>query len=666
MRNSLKLLIIVLIFIANCTIKLPDDPKAPIWDVVINRLPLFKADTLSVGEQLKPEDFERVGADSILFVKVSDSTSFNLEDKLTIPGQSRRFADKLGDFEVDINYSVEEVITFTDLFPQYSGLVGQKTVIPATNITPISRDITINEFISLSIVTGRINLEIDNFLGVPLGDDVKVDLLDKGNGNILIKTINMERIPHGESRTFPIDLEGRVLSAQFSVRIYGDMVGSEGSEVDILQTSGFAVQLSPDFIRAESALAKLPPQTLSADLSGEIDINSDTIRVDYAIIKSGYIHFSTNNESELPLRIELTIPNLLVNGDTEFTRDFEVNPKYMHDYTIDLDQLKLDMVENEKLQFETKVEIITEPDKFYSLKSSDSLKVEVTVSDIEVKSVTADFDVHTSFPEIKETIFEDPPEELDNIDFNDVIFNLSFPEADFNLELDIEIVAYRDGEMKTLAINHIVEKGESLILSKDGINYNGESPTIKDILNMIPETIVVRGIVGIQGDDVTVNRNDEFSIVYRIDVPLSFALRNSSYTDIDSLTIDDDVRDDMKEYLLDANLDVTLENRIPVSGLLKTFIGPDSLNTDTELFTIELPQPNLKNGIVNEAGVSIVTFSLTQEKINILSQSKYYRYNLILRDSNLSTITSNDELIVKNVYISGKFKVDPEGISEED
>ncbi|MBN1154549.1 hypothetical protein JXB12_06455 [candidate division KSB1 bacterium] len=666
MSNKIKTIIIILIIFLNCTIKLPDDPKAPIWDVKITRLPLFKADTLRIGDELKPEDFKRIGTDSLLFISVGDTSGFSLEDKLSIPENHQSFRDKLGDLSVDIAYSVEQVVSFAELYPQYVSSVGQKAVIPPIDLVPITKEITLNEFLSMSITTGRMNIIIENHLGFVLGDDTKLDLLDRGNGNSLIQTIDSGRIEDGETEIFPVNLDGKFISAQFSVRIYGSLVGTEGREVQIPSNSGFSVRIGPDYLSINSAVTKLPAQTLSADLSGELDINSDSLRINYAMIKSGYLQFRTNNESELPVRIEITIPNLKRNGNEILTLGYEVNPKFLRDYQIPLDRLKLDMVENAKLLIQTRLIIAPEAGKFYSIKSDDSLKIDVSISEIELQSITADINLSTPFPEINETVFDDPPRQLDNIDFNDVILRLSFPESQFNLDLKLNIIAVRDNISRTLIVDHVVEKGESLILSKEGINYNGETPTIKDILNMIPESIIVKGIVGVRGDDVTFNRDDDFSIVYSLDVPLMFSLINATYTDFDSLTIEEDVRDDIREFLLEAHLDVTVENGIPLSGKLNTFIGTDSMYINTSLFSVDLPQPVLMNGVVQEPGISVVSFSLTEEKIEALSQSRYYRYQCMLNNSNLSALTANDYIIIKNVYISGKFKVDPEGLSEEE
>ena len=665
MRTIIKYSLIILIFL-NCSIDLPDDPKAPIWDVKITRLPLFKADTLRIGDELKPDDFKRVGMDSILFISVGDTLNFSLEDKMTIPGQHQSYQDKLGDLAVDIDYSANQFVGFTELYPQYAGSVGQKIVVPPSDLVPISKDFTFNEFMSLSITAGGIRIEIENDLGFVLGNDVKLDLLDRGHGNQLIETIDLGRIETGMTDVFTVNLEGKLISSQLTTRIYGSLIGSEGQEVEISTNSGFSIRIGPDYLKVDSAIAKFPAQSLSADLSGEIDINSDSLRIDYATIKSGYIQFDVNNESELPLTIEFTIPNITRDGAEVLTLVYELNPQYFQDFRISLDRLKLDLVENENIIIRTKLYFHPEAETFYTLKSNDFLKLDVTFSDIEIQDITADIDLHTKFPQFSEVIFDDPPQQLDNLDFNDVIFRLSFPASEFNLDLNLEITAFRDGTAKTLVISHVLEKGETLVLSKDGVNYNGETPTLKDIINIIPERLTIRGIIGVQAEGVTFDRDDIFPMIYKIDVPLMFSLMSATYSDYDSLDIDDEARDDIGNYLLEASLEVTVENGIPVSGRLLTFIGSDIMNINTMFFSVDLPRPVLSSGIVLEPGISVITFDLSEEKIDALSEACYYRYQFMLDNSTLSTLTAHDYVIVRDVFITGKFRIDPEGFSEED
>ena len=662
MKRLIVLFVLVLVSFFYCTLDFPEDPKAPKWDVEIEKIPLLKADTLRLGDQLDPEDFKRNGADSLISIDISDEKYFDLKDKLKMPPQKTSFSDRLGEIEIDMNRSTEVEIIFTDIYPDLFALLGTDAVIPITEITPVDKSIILEEFSTISVVSGGVSVELKNRLGFALDGYVKLDLIDVGNNNQLIETINLEKIENNESATHFVDLAGKTISNDLKAILYGTMNGSDGQVVNIPFDSGIALIVTPERMVVNEATAKLPEQSL--DLSGSVDINLDSLRIRRAKIESGSIIIKINNDFDFNIDLKISIPNIL-DGDNNELEEFlsipahkmKETPIFLNNSTIDLD--------NKELSFKVKMTIFPDSDRMYTIRSSDELSVEIDMSEILFESVTADFNLRTQFPEIHEVIFKDMPNELNNLGFRDVIVTFGFLNCPFDLDLDITITGIRNNVKNKLSIKKTVTKNSSLVLSRNGVNNDPSSPTIVDLINMIPEEISVGGSVGVKGENITFCKDDQIGVQYGIDFPLIFSTAGASFSKSDSLKIENGIRDFLRDNGMSAGIILTVENALPISGMLSLSVGTDLTNITSKLLTIGLPKPVLINNIVNTAGVATFTIALDKPQFTAIADANFYQFDVTIDDVVEAGITANDHIIIKNVYISGSFLFDPEGMSED-
>ena len=651
-------ILLTLLLITSCTFNLPDDPKPPKWEIEIEKIPFLKADTLRIGDTLEPDDFVRSGADSILGLKIEDYSSFMLRDELKISQRQENFSDKVGEFKIATSEPYDTDINFAELYPDYTSLIGTSVVVPTTPLIPIERTINYSEYASLEIASGGIMLMVENRLGFPFGNTFSLELIDIPSGEQSITMINVnESIPNGQSGSYWIDLAGKTISSNIKAILKGTLNGSGGQEVFISATSGISLSLQPQDIIVTKAVARLPQQ--SFELTGSVDVNTDTLTVKEAGIRQGYIDIDVDSQFDFPVFLMVSTPELRdENGDT-VTANIYANPGIMTSSRIFLDRSTLKLDDGE-LNFTVSMEIYPDGQSVYVLDSQDELSVDVTMSDIYFDNVTADMNLRTDFPEIREDIIEDPPEDLENINFKDAIVRISIPKSPFDVDLNIQLEAYKDGIVNTLHIDNSLGKDEELILSQDGINYDGSSPTIVDIINMLPEEIRIFGDLRAIGNDVSLNAEDVIDVEYSIEFPLSFSLTAASYTDTDSLDIDDDARENMRDLTFSGDVEMTVRNGVPLSGSLSLYVGADSMSVDHEILSISLPAPKISNGIVTEPGISSFNIGLEEDDILQISDSYFYRFAAQLDDSELSTLTANDYIIVEQVYLSGKVLVDTE------
>ncbi|MCD4665949.1 MAG: hypothetical protein K8R68_11820, partial [Bacteroidales bacterium] len=259
------------------------------------------------------------------------------------------------------------------------------------------------------------------------------------------------------------------------------------------------------------------------------------------------------------------------------------------------------------------------------------------------------------------TIIEDMPDQLDNLGFKDVVFYMSFINNPFDLDLDVKIKAVRGDVNNQLPIIKKITKNSSLILDRNGINNDHSTPTIVDIVNMIPEKIIMDGKVTVKGENVTFDKDDQIGVQYGIDFPLRFSTNSASYSQKDSLKIDNDMRDFLKNKCRSAGILLTVENSLPISGMLSLLVGPDSTNITTELFSIGLPTSTVFDGIVAQPGDSTFNVNLDEVKFTTIADGYFYKFIVAIDDVEEAALTANDYIIIKDVYISGKFLFDPDG-----
>ena len=661
MKKLLIFIILIVLHFSFCTLDMPDDPKPPKWNIKITKIPLFSADTMRIGKELKKKDFERTDTDSSLSYNKADMKSFYIGDKLKIKKQHKSFSDKIGTFRIKGGVSISHPIKFVDLYPGLDALIGTSAIIPAAAINPpISKDTNFDNFISVSIVSGGLDLEIFNQLGFVLGDNVIIDLIDTSDNNRLISRTNIDRINNGDTKEYFIDLSGQTISSQLEVNIYGGLVGSEGNVVTITDNSGFTVTVTPRDIVANKANAKLSAQKFI--LKSTVPVTTDsTLKVRTATIETGYINLSISNIYDFPADFTVVIPNFKDEFGVEKTVYKRVEQNTIGIIPIILDGCTLD-IDNKDLEFETEMAILPESSEFYEMNSEDIMFAEIDMSEIILKKVTGDFELGTDFPAIKETVFEDPPDQFIGLSFLNPKLTLSISNSPFdNIDLNINNEAKRDGETRHLHIKPTIQKDETLVIDKNWTDIDDNTTSFVDILNMIPEKFTINGSVVVNGKNVEINKDDSIKVNYDINLPLEFSLQNASYSDIDSLKLKDDARDKIKEYAAKATILMTIENGIPIAGSMSFLVGNDSTNINTEILKITLPEPKELDpeGRVFIPGIDSIEISLDNVKFNIIAESYFYKYDLQLNNTEKAKLTANDYLIIKNVYLSGEVLVDP-------
>lgn len=83
-KKILFLPVIIFLITLNCTI--PEEPVGPKWTMSLSKIPILKADTVQVGEELMDDNI-KPDANKLLHLRFTDRSEFNvIKPPVIIPG----------------------------------------------------------------------------------------------------------------------------------------------------------------------------------------------------------------------------------------------------------------------------------------------------------------------------------------------------------------------------------------------------------------------------------------------------------------------------------------------------------------------------------------------------------------------------------------------------
>jgi len=250
---------------------------------------------------------------------------------------------------------------------------------------------------------------------------------------------------------------------------------------------------------------------------------------------------------------------------------------------------------------------------------------------------------------IEQELFEEPPEGLENLQFeqvNIIVRSLNIP---FGYLLHLDCSSTKKGETNELSREIIIPEGDT---SPHGVN-------IAELINIMPERISINGWISVL-ENVTITESVEYNIEYALDVPLRFSLTENTYIEeIGGLDIDDDAKDVVEKNLVSTSLVGTIVNDTPISGSIEFYVGEDSsaVGTPNLLFELNLPVRG------NEGAINL---SIDRTKLDYLLDANYYRVYVTVNSVVDAELNSTDNIIIEDIYLSGEAEIDIEEMMEED
>ena len=343
--------------------------------------------------------------------------------------------------------------------------------------------------------------------------------------------------------------------------------------------------------------------------SNSIALDDSTV-VHNAVLKSGDLSLTIDNSIGVVADVFFQIDEFYKNS-TSLDTSFTINPG-VSNVEIDLSGYNLVLpsdVDTQKVNYVSNISLPSDQEMTLSL--SDSIAIEVNMTNLEFLTVTGQINPVTVDIDPVEQTIDALPEELDGFDFEDVEMTIDFNSSiDLPVYLDLSITAYND------------QSGDSVVKNvSQNIHANPsiQIPDASTLINIRPDRIIARGSAQVGDLDSvgTVASDDSLSGVMTVKAPLMFLIDEDAIISPDpaelveqgdSLGIPDDI--------IDAALILQIENQWEFGANVSIVLAPDSLSIENgEVDT-------LLSGFTFNPDASVVdTIYLDQDAFQLLKRS---------------------------------------------
>ena len=343
--------------------------------------------------------------------------------------------------------------------------------------------------------------------------------------------------------------------------------------------------------------------------SNSIALDDSTV-VYNAVLKSGDLSLTIDNSIGVVADVFFQIDEFYKNS-TSLDTTFTINPG-LSNVEIDLSGYNLVLpsdVDTQKVNYVSNISLPSDQEMTLSL--SDSIAIEVNMTNLEFLTVTGQINPVTVDIDPVEQTIDALPEELDGFDFEDVEMTIDFNSSiDLPVYLDLSITAYNDQSGDSV-VKHVSQNIHA--------NPSIQIPEASALINIRPDRIIARGSAQVGDLDSvgTVASDDSLSGVMTVKAPLMFLVDEGAVISPDpaelvkqgdSLGIPDEI--------IDAALILHIENQWEFGANVSIVLAPDSLSIENgEVDT-------LLSGFTFNPNASVVdTIYLDQDAFQLLKRS---------------------------------------------
>ncbi|MBN2030201.1 hypothetical protein JW824_08135 [bacterium] len=319
----------------------------------------------------------------------------------------------------------------------------------------------------------------------------------------------------------------------------------------------------------------------------------DSIVVNNAVIKSGQVQVTINNQTDYGVRIDISIPSLNQNG-SELPITLDISPGGYLNWFLPLDLVEFNAGGTNQIAYSAKATIT-----WRTGNQGGNVEVNVNISDIFFQEITGTLNrVHLGLEDQSMEI--NLPDELEGFRIHSANLKLAL-----RVGVQIPIIA----DLIIEAINPRNPGFPTLISFQDSItNVTGDGVMVDTLeftndlevagfINGQPEEIVVNGSLKIGDGQSTVTVVDTNTIKAKVlfKAPLTVTLPDYiTETDPDTIEIDEDARERLRDNLMSVDLEVMIDNHLPLGASVSVFF--DSTASDSATLYSPSYTPNLTIG----------------------------------------------------------------------
>ena len=683
----------VLVFITGCQL---NEPNLPPWET-------------NWSLYLPTEDFTMVDAiddDNYLVADTTDDgipiVSFNIKDTtdwesidskdLSIKPEDRHFSGTVDEIKLDKPLDVESdrinlLSLLSDLFP---GIGVGDTLPPFDTVTvhPPSQTVSFDNFRFVRVNNGNLYVIFHNDLFLGIRSGLKIDVYDDSLGTYITTFIFNNPIPSGSSQASdPVDLGGKAISNRFRFSYTLPLEGSDQKREITQEMADGSIYtvFSMSNLEVDEAWAIIPEQSFTHHDS--VDITDEDYKIRHAVIKKAGAVLRIQNQLPISANIRVEFPNFVKDGQIKVLEQF-IEAGANQNISVDFNGYEIINSENpgafiNYVQFDASANVpasngfirITSQDSFVVDVTMDSLilsELEGRISDLDVDIEKVSLDSIDAFSDIEGSL------RLEDLTLTLYVDN----QVNFPIDVQMKITGYHRDDLNgpitdsvTINFNAQILASETSPVTTIVLDKNSTTPSIVDLLEIMPTEISINGQASISGDG-SVRDGDGIRIRYAIESPLSFQITEPIYyrSELDSIKkddIDEDTRQSITEDLLQAGFQLKVTNQLPVGAEAWFVISVDSTDMDStesdEVWKklvlkaeIEAAQTDA-SGYVNQARQSYINKELSQEELQIFKYYPlYFKQTVMINATNQVVRFRQEDGILLDGLIKMKIMVNEE------
>ena len=671
---SAIIFVLVLSIPFSCSFK---EPVAPQWDVNLP-IPLINK-TLTVQELIDKNEFLILNPNGLVSIDFEEELDrYEVGDKLRVEGINETFTSKIGKIELESPGSSETSLTLAEIFPPSTLLNGQTVPVPGFSFNNISASLgSYDNFRSILIESGSIQITLANNLPIPLSSGAELQVRSLNTNELVFTILFDEQVDPGSTISRGANLAGLRIPSDLKIVLSG---GSPGSGVESVLVDAYSAGINIDVdiskIVATEATAKIDQQQFEGNDSFVL---GDSIVVTQATISSGRFNLEYENHIPLNLNVDLHLQDFYDQSGQPVHVFLPIRSNENGNQNIDISGFEFKPPRNENgsiVRFSWDVQVESSHGEFITVTSEDNFSLDVEMPEItftELRGILKD--IRIELESFEESI--DLPEGLDSLTFESARMELIVNNGiGFPIRPELKIVGSNasSGGFVELPINQAIQAAtEQPVESVISLNENNSQ--ILEFLKVSPDQLLVDGFV-VLGDgqiESDISSTDFIETSVHITVPLSLSFPSQTIkTDIDTIEIEEDVQDELRENVLSGKLFVELNNHLPLGfDVSLHFSSQDtSVYTNAELtigpLSLQSAQISSVSGRVESETPSEIVVELTQEEIAMFANREVYiGISAYLPGSNgqMYRIFADDYLNIK-AYCEFKYHVDPEKMGE--
>lgn len=189
---------------------------------------------------------------------------------------------------------------------------GIPAFMQATNTVSNLDDIA--EFQSITLASGQLQLSIKNDFPFAL-TNLNIELLDRGNGNTLITTINVGNLAIGATTNATADLANKTFSNKLAYRVPSLNCAGIAANTAISSTSTLSVIVASSNMKIKNGTVKMTAQTLPAEnIIAAVTTGNAAQKLQEITIKSAVANYTITKNIATNFKIDLVFPTVKENG----------------------------------------------------------------------------------------------------------------------------------------------------------------------------------------------------------------------------------------------------------------------------------------------------------------------------------------------------------------